>query len=60
MVKKKEKKDVDRLMGRMIFWSDLPLSITKTNPFFQPMCDAIVVVGPGYKAPTYKELRGPI
>ena len=24
------------------------------------MCDAIAVVGPGYKAPTYEELRGPI
>ena len=34
MIKKKEKKDADRLMGRMIFWSDLPLSITNTNPFF--------------------------
>ena len=51
---------MDRLMGRMIFWSDLPLSITKTNPFFQPMCDAIAIVGPCYKATTYEELRGPI
>eukprot|EP00253_Pinus_taeda_P015844 PITA_15844 len=47
-------------MGRCIFWSDLPLSITKTNPFWQPMCDAIVVVGPGYKSATYEEMRGPI
>ena len=47
-------------MGRCIFWSDLPLSITKTNPFWQPMCDAIAVVGPGYKSATYEELRGPI
>ena len=60
MIKKKEKKDADRLMGRMIFWSNLPLSITKTNPFSQPMCDAIAVVGPGYKSPTYVELRGAI
>ena len=44
----------------MIFWSDLPLSITKTNPFIQPMCDAIAVDGPGYKAPTYEKLREPI
>eukprot|EP00253_Pinus_taeda_P027354 PITA_27354 len=47
-------------MGRRIFWSDLPLSITKTNPFWQRMCDAIAVVGPGYKSATYEELRGPI
>jgi hypothetical protein len=24
------------------------------------MCDAIAVVGPGFKAPSYEELRGPI
>ena len=60
MIKNREKKDTDRLMGEMIFWSDLSLSITKTNPFFQPMCDSIIVVGPGYKAPAYEELRGPI
>ena len=24
------------------------------------MCDAIAVVGPGYKSATYEELRGPI
>jgi hypothetical protein len=24
------------------------------------MCDAIVVVGPGYKSLTFEELRGPI
>ena len=57
---KKEKQEVDRVMGRCIFWSDLPLSITKTNPFWQQMCDAIAVVGPGYKSATYEELRGPI
>ena len=60
LYKKKEKQEADRVMGRCIFWSDLPLSITKTNPFWQPMCDAIVVVGPGYKSATYEELRGPI
>eukprot|EP00253_Pinus_taeda_P033933 PITA_33933 len=60
LVKKWEKQEVDRVMGRCIFWSGLPLSITKTNPFWQPMCDAIVVVGPRYKSATYEELRGPI
>eukprot|EP00253_Pinus_taeda_P017244 PITA_17244 len=60
LVKKKEKQDADRVIGRCIFWSDLPLSISKTNPFWQPMCDAIAVVGPGYKSATYEELRGPI
>eukprot|EP00253_Pinus_taeda_P022485 PITA_22485 len=57
---KKKKQEADRVMGRCIFWSDLSLSITKTNPFWQPMCDAIAVVGPRYKSATYEELRGPI
>jgi len=60
LVKKKEKQEANKVMGRCIFWSDLPLSITKTNPFWQPMCDAIAVVGPGYKSATYEELQGPI
>jgi hypothetical protein len=60
VLKKKEKKEADRAVGRCLFWSDIPLSITKNNPFWQPMCDAIVVVGPGYKIPTFEELRGPI
>ena len=48
------------MWGGVFFWSDIPLSITKNNPFWQPMCDAIAVVGPGYKIPTFEELRGPI
>jgi hypothetical protein len=60
VLKKKEKKEADRAVGRCLFWSDIPLSITKNNPFWQSMCDAIVVVGPGYKSPTFEELRGPI
>ena len=60
MVKKREKEEADRIMGRMFFWSDLPLTITRNNPFFQPMCDAIAIVGPRYKCPTYEEIRGPI
>jgi hypothetical protein len=51
VLKKKEKKEADRVVGRCLFWSDIPLSITKNNPFWQPMCDFIVVVGPGYKSP---------
>jgi hypothetical protein len=60
VLKKREKAEADRVMGRCLFWSDIPLSITKNNPFWQPMCDAIVVVGPGYKSATFEELRGPI
>eukprot|EP00253_Pinus_taeda_P035608 PITA_35608 len=60
LVKKKEKQEADGVMGWCIFWCDLPLSITKTNPFWQPMYDAIAVVGPGYKSAPDEELQGPI
>ena len=53
LVKKKKKQEAYRVMGRCLFWNDLPLNITKTNPFWQPMCDAIAVLGPGYKSATY-------
>jgi hypothetical protein len=49
VVKKKEKQEASRLMGRCLFWSDLPLTITRNNPFWQPMCHAIAVVGLGLK-----------
>ena len=47
-------------MGRIIVWIDLPLSITKTNPFCQPMCDVIAIVVPSYRAPTFEDLQGAI
>jgi hypothetical protein len=60
VLKKKEKKEADRLVGRCLFWSDIPLKITKNNPFWQSLCDSIVVVGPVYKSPTFEELWRPI
>ena len=60
IIKKSEKVEADRVMGRCLYWSHLPLSIVKNNPFWQLMCDAIAVVGPGYKSATFEELRGPI
>ena len=60
VVKKSEKLEADRVMGRCLYWSHIPLSIVKNNPFWQQMCDAIAVVGPGYKSATFEELRGPI
>ena len=47
-------------MGRCLYWSHIPLSIVKNNPFWKLMCDAIAVVGPGYKSATFEELQGPI
>jgi hypothetical protein len=59
MVKKREARSKQGC-GEVSFLEHIPLSITKTNPFFQSMCDAITIVGPGYKCPTYEELWGPI
>ena len=59
-IKKKEKAKADRLVSRCLLWSDVPFNIAKTNPFYQPMFDAVVVIGSGYKAPSFAELRGPL
>jgi hypothetical protein len=60
MVKIKEKQEADKLVGRCFLWSDIPFNIAKNNPFYQSMFDVVAIVGLGYKAPTYDELRGPI
>jgi len=59
-LKRKEKEDVDKLVNRCLLWCDVPFNIAKTNPFYQPMFNVVVVVGPRYKAPTFAELRGPL
>eukprot|EP00253_Pinus_taeda_P010935 PITA_10935 len=59
-LKKKEKAEADRVVSKCLLWSDAPFNIVKTNPLYQPMFDLVAVVGPGYKAPTFVELRGPL
>lgn len=59
-MKKKEKAEVDRLVSGCLLWSDVPFKISKTNPLYQPMFDVVALVGLGYKAPTFAELRGPL
>jgi hypothetical protein len=46
MEKQKEKEEVDKLVGKCFLWSDIPFNIAKNNPFYQPMFDAVVIVGP--------------
>ena len=58
IIKKGEKVQADRVMGRCLYWSNIPLTIVRNNPFWQQMCDAIAVVGLGYKSATFEELRG--
>ena len=59
MVKTKEKEEADKLVGRCLLWSDIPFYFAK-NPFYVSMFEAVAIVGPGYRPPTYEELRGPI
>jgi len=33
VIKRREKEEADKFLGRILLWSDLPLNITKTNPF---------------------------
>jgi hypothetical protein len=58
-VEKKKKKEADKLVGRCLLWSDIPFNFAK-NPFYVSMFEAASIVGPGYKPPTYEELRGAI
>jgi hypothetical protein len=59
MLKKKEREEADKLVGRCLLWSDIPFNFAR-NPFYVPMFEAASIVGSGYKPPTYEELRGPI
>lgn len=58
-LKRNEKEEVDKLVGRYFLWNHIPFSIAKRNPFYQPKIDVIGIVGPSYKAPSYDELRKP-
>jgi hypothetical protein len=59
MLKIKEKEVVNKIVGRCLLWSDIPFNFAR-NPFYVSMFEAIAIVGPGYKPPTYEELRGHI
>lgn len=60
MLKRTDKEQADRLMAKFLLWSDIPFSVVRNNPFFQPTVDAIASVGPGYKIPSYHDFRGRI
>jgi len=51
MIKRKEKQEANMFEGRCLYWTDIPLRITKTNPFFQLMFDVVTIVGLMYKFP---------
>ena len=58
-MKVKEKADASKLIGRCLLWSAIPFNFAK-NPFYVSMSEATTIVGPGFKPPSYEELRGPI
>jgi hypothetical protein len=59
MLKIRKKEEADKIVRRCLLWSDIPLNFV-SNPFYVSMFKVVVVVGLGYKPPTYEELRGPI
>ena len=43
------------------WWFDSNISFNAANSvYYQPAIDAIASIGPGFKGPTYQELRGPL
>jgi hypothetical protein len=59
MVKKKEE-EADRIVARCFLWSDIPFNIAKNNPFYHSMFEVAAIVGPGYRGPSFNDLRGPL
>jgi hypothetical protein len=46
-------------VAKCFLWSDIPFNIAK-NPFYHSMFEVVAIVGPGYRGPSYNELRGPL
>ena len=56
LVKSKEE-EADKIVTKCFLWSDIPFNIAK-NPFYHSMFKVAAIVGPGYRGPSYKDLRG--
>lgn len=56
MATKEQKKAVEMAIGRWWFDANIPFNAAKSK-FYQPMCDAITSIGPGFKMPSYHDLR---
>jgi hypothetical protein len=59
LIKKKETEEADKLVAKCFLWSDIPFNIAN-DPFYHPMFEAAAIVGPGYRGPSYQDLRGPL
>ncbi|KAJ8639871.1 hypothetical protein MRB53_016565 [Persea americana] len=56
MATKEQKNAVEMAIGRWWFDANIPFNAAKSK-FYQPMCDAITSIGPGFKMPSYHDLR---
>jgi hypothetical protein len=54
------KKEADKIIAKCFLWSDIPFNIAKNNPFYHSMFEATAIVDPGYKGPSFNDLRGPL
>ena len=34
LIKKREKEEADKLLGKLFLWSDIPFSVARNNPFY--------------------------
>lgn len=57
MLKKKEKKEADLMLAKLIYYEGIPINITR-SVWWQPAIDVVANAGPGYVAPTYAEMQG--
>jgi hypothetical protein len=44
-------------VAKCFLWTDIPFNIAK-NPFYHSMFEAVAIGCPGYRAPSYHDLRG--
>ncbi|XP_031272896.1 uncharacterized protein LOC116131388 [Pistacia vera] len=56
LARKEAKWRVDMAVARLFYDSCIPINVINSI-YFQPMVDAITAIGPGYKIPTYHNLR---
>ncbi|RWR93355.1 hypothetical protein CKAN_02260300 [Cinnamomum micranthum f. kanehirae] len=56
MATKEHRDAVDMAVGRWWFDANIPFNAANSK-FFRAMCDAIASIGPGYKMPSYHNLR---
>jgi hypothetical protein len=57
LIKRKETEEADKLVAKCFLWSDIPFNIAN-NPFYHSMFEAVAIVVPGYRGPSYQDLRG--